>query len=215
MSAVRSPPCLRLGEPSSTLRHRPAQALALAPPSFEAQIWQWPFNTLNPANTNMYMFTVGQTLPEPGKRALRAAAAEKNTEVARAAIAVETVRARNGAAASAVRLAVHETYVRAEAAQDEPLGEDDLRQVTTDGSVLRLRPKLMTVGVTLTALLPIMWSTEIGSDVMKPMAGPIIGGMVTSTVHVLIITPVIFFIVKRRALRRGKLRRSTMTSAPS
>ena len=99
--------------------------------------------------------------------------------------------------------------------QDEPLDEDDLRQVTMDGSVLRLRPKLMTVGVTLAALLPIMWSTGIGSDVMKPMAAPIIGGMVTSTVHVLIITPVIFFIMKRRALRRGRLRPSTMTSAPS
>jgi Cu(I)/Ag(I) efflux system membrane protein CusA/SilA len=99
--------------------------------------------------------------------------------------------------------------------QDEPLSEDDLRQVTMDGSVLRLRPKLMTVGVTLAALLPIMWSTGIGSDVMKPMAAPIIGGMVTSTVHVLIITPVIFFIMKRRAWRRGRLRSSTMTSAPS
>ena len=80
-----------------------------------------------------------------------------------------------------------------------------------DGSVLRLRPKLMTVGVTLAALLPIMWSTGIGSDVMKPMAAPIIGGMVTSTVHVLIITPVIFYIMKRRALRRSALRPSVMT----
>ena len=92
-----------------------------------------------------------------------------------------------------------------------PFTEDDLRRAVMDGSVLRLRPKLMTVGVTLAALLPIMWSTGIGSDVMKPMAAPIIGGMVTSTVHVLIITPVIFYIMKRRALRRGTLRPSTMT----
>ena len=99
--------------------------------------------------------------------------------------------------------------------QVEPVTEDDLRQVTMDGSVLRLRPKLMTVGVTLAALLPIMWSTGIGSDVMKPMAAPIIGGMVTSTVHVLIITPVIFYIMKRRALRRGRLRPSAMTPARS
>ena len=91
---------------------------------------------------------------------------------------------------------------------DEPLTEDDLRRAVMDGSVLRLRPKLMTVGVTLAALLPIMWSTGIGSDVMKPMAAPIIGGMLTSTVHVLIITPVIFYIMKRRALRRGTLRPS-------
>jgi copper/silver efflux system protein len=97
--------------------------------------------------------------------------------------------------------------------EDEPLNEADLLQVTMDGSVLRLRPKLMTVGVTLAALVPIMWSTGIGSDVMKPMAVPIIGGMVTSTVHVLIITPVIFFLMKRRAMRRGTLRGSAQ-SAP-
>lgn len=71
------------------LRYRPAQALALAPPSFEAQIWQWAFNTLNPRNTNMYMFTVGQALPGRGKRGLWAAVAEKDAELARAAIAVE------------------------------------------------------------------------------------------------------------------------------
>ena len=92
--------------------------------------------------------------------------------------------------------------------QDAPLSEADLSRATMDGSVLRLRPKLMTVGVTLAALLPIMWSTGIGSDIMKPMAAPIIGGMVTSTVHVLITTPVIFYIMKRRALRRGTLRPS-------
>ena len=83
--------------------------------------------------------------------------------------------------------------------------EDDIRQATLEGSVLRLRPKLMTVGVTLAALLPIMWSTGVGSDVMKPIAAPIVGGMITSTIHVLVITPVIFFITKRRAWRKGKL----------
>jgi len=95
--------------------------------------------------------------------------------------------------------------------EDEPLSEADLLQVTMDGSVLRLRPKLMTVGVTLAALVPIMWSTGIGSDVMKPIAVPIIGGMVTSTVHVLVMTPVIFFLMKRRAMRRGTLRGSVQS----
>ncbi len=88
---------------------------------------------------------------------------------------------------------------------DRPMSEDDIREATMEGSVLRLRPKLMTVGVTLAALLPIMWSTGVGSDVMKPIAAPIIGGMITSTIHVLVITPVIFFITKRRAWRKGKL----------
>jgi Cu(I)/Ag(I) efflux system membrane protein CusA/SilA len=84
----------------------------------------------------------------------------------------------------------------------------DLREATIAGSVLRLRPKLMTVTVVMAALLPIMWSSGVGSDIMKPIAAPIIGGMITSTIHVLIITPVIFYLMKLRALRRGTLRPS-------
>ena len=63
----------------------------------------------------------------------------------------------------------------------------------------------------LAGLVPILWSTGVGSDIMKPIAAPIIGGMITSTVHVLIITPVIFYIMKVRALRKGRLRVSGMT----
>ena len=95
----------------------------------------------------------------------------------------------------------------------DTLTENDIRQATVEGSVLRLRPKLMTVGVTLAALVPIMWSTGVGSDVMKPIATPIIGGMITSTIHVLVVTPVIFFIMKRRALRKGTLRLSSTGSS--
>jgi Cu(I)/Ag(I) efflux system membrane protein CusA/SilA len=51
--------------------------------------------------------------------------------------------------------------------------------------VVRLRPKLMTVSVVMAALVPILWSTGVGSDIMKPIAAPIIGGMITSTMHVL------------------------------
>jgi Cu(I)/Ag(I) efflux system membrane protein CusA/SilA len=85
------------------------------------------------------------------------------------------------------------------------LTERDVLQATVDGSVLRLRPKLMTVSVVTASLVPIMWSTGVGADVMKPIAAPIIGGMVTSTVGVLVITPVIFYIMKARALRKGRL----------
>ncbi|MGE0813837.1 MAG: efflux RND transporter permease subunit [Vicinamibacterales bacterium] len=88
------------------------------------------------------------------------------------------------------------------------LTEGDVLRATLEGSVLRLRPKLMTVTVVMASLVPIMWSTGVGSDVMKPIAAPIIGGMVTSTIHVLIVTPVIFYIMKARALRRGRLRLS-------
>jgi Cu(I)/Ag(I) efflux system membrane protein CusA/SilA len=88
---------------------------------------------------------------------------------------------------------------------------DDVLRATIDGSVLRLRPKLMTVTVVMASLVPIMWSAGVGSDVMKPIAAPIIGGMITSTIHVLIITPVIFYIMKMRALRKSTLRPSLMT----
>lgn len=87
----------------------------------------------------------------------------------------------------------------------------DIWDATISGSVLRLRPKLMTVTVVMASLIPIMWSHGVGSDVMKPIAAPIIGGMVTSTIHVLIITPVIFYMMKRRALRRGTLVKSGVT----
>lgn len=87
----------------------------------------------------------------------------------------------------------------------------DIYDATLEGSILRLRPKLMTVSVVMAGLLPIMWSTGVGSDVMKPIAAPIIGGMITSTIHVLIITPVIFIIMKERALKKGKLKESGMT----
>ncbi len=89
--------------------------------------------------------------------------------------------------------------------------EHDVLEATLDGSVLRLRPKLMTVTVVLASLVPLMWSQGVGSDVMKPVAAPIIGGMITSTIHVLIITPVIFYIMKLRALRGGRLQPSGMS----
>jgi Cu(I)/Ag(I) efflux system membrane protein CusA/SilA len=81
----------------------------------------------------------------------------------------------------------------------------DIHEAAVEGSVLRLRPKIMTVGTTLIGLVPIMWSSGVGADVMKPIAAPIIGGLITSTVHVLIITPVIFAMIKERALKKGTL----------
>jgi Cu(I)/Ag(I) efflux system membrane protein CusA/SilA len=94
--------------------------------------------------------------------------------------------------------------------QGGTITEEDILQATISGSVLRLRPKLMTVSVVMAGLVPILWSTGVGSDVMKPIAAPIIGGMITSTIHVLVITPVIFYVMKRRALRTGTLKVSGM-----
>jgi Cu(I)/Ag(I) efflux system membrane protein CusA/SilA len=58
----------------------------------------------------------------------------------------------------------------------------------------------------LASLIPILWASGIGSDVMKPIAAPMVGGMITSTIHVLILVPVFFVLMKERALRRGMLR---------
>jgi Cu(I)/Ag(I) efflux system membrane protein CusA/SilA len=89
-----------------------------------------------------------------------------------------------------------------------PLTGDDIHAATIEGSVLRLRPKVMTVATTLLGLVPIMWSSGVGADVMKPIAAPVIGGLITSTLHVLIVTPVIFAMLKERALRKGTLKAS-------
>jgi Cu(I)/Ag(I) efflux system membrane protein CusA/SilA len=81
----------------------------------------------------------------------------------------------------------------------------DIQQAEIEGAVHRLRPKLMTVAAVLASLIPILWESGVGSDVMKPIAAPIVGGMITSTIHVLILVPVFFVMMKSRALRRGHL----------
>jgi Cu(I)/Ag(I) efflux system membrane protein CusA/SilA len=86
-----------------------------------------------------------------------------------------------------------------------PLRHEDIEAAVIEGAVQRLRPKLMTVTVVLASLIPILWETGVGSDVMKPIAAPLVGGMITSTIHVLILVPVFFALMKERALRRGTL----------
>jgi cobalt-zinc-cadmium efflux system outer membrane protein len=71
-------------------RERPAQERGLAPPMLEGTIWQWPLTSVNPANTNMYMFMVGQDLPGRGKRELRAAVAEKDIALAQTDVMIRT-----------------------------------------------------------------------------------------------------------------------------
>ena len=76
----------------------------------------------------------------------------------------------------------------------------DLKSAVIDGAMLRLRPKVMTVATVVASLLPIMWSTRTGAEVMKPLATPVIGGMLSSLLHVLIVTPVIFYWLRRKTL---------------
>jgi Cu(I)/Ag(I) efflux system membrane protein CusA/SilA len=75
-----------------------------------------------------------------------------------------------------------------------------LRDAVVEGALLRLRPKVMTVSTVIAGLLPIMWSTRVGAEVMKPLATPVLGGMISSLVHVLVVTPVIFFWLRERKL---------------
>ena len=97
-------------------------------------------------------------------------------------------------------------------ADGTPLTEADIEQAAIDGAVQRLRPKLMTVTAVILSLAPILWESGIGSDVMKPIAAPIVGGMITSTIHVLILVPVFFLLLKRRELRRGTLQLGSTVS---
>jgi Cu(I)/Ag(I) efflux system membrane protein CusA/SilA len=81
-----------------------------------------------------------------------------------------------------------------------------LLEAVTEGALLRLRPKVMTVSTVVASLLPIMWSHSTGAEVMKPLAAPVLGGMVSSLMHVLLVTPVIFYWLRERELRREEVR---------
>ena len=77
----------------------------------------------------------------------------------------------------------------------------DLIRAVKDGARLRLRPKVMTVATIVAGLLPILWSTRTGAEVMKPIAAPVVGGMLSSLVHILIVTPVIFCWLREREMK--------------
>jgi Cu(I)/Ag(I) efflux system membrane protein CusA/SilA len=85
------------------------------------------------------------------------------------------------------------------------LSEHDVLEATVTGAVLRLRPKLMTVTTTVLGLVPIFWSTGTGADLMKPIAAPLLGGILTSALHVLLVTPTIFFLMKRRDVGKAAM----------
>ncbi|MEO7316381.1 MAG: efflux RND transporter permease subunit [Ginsengibacter sp.] len=88
----------------------------------------------------------------------------------------------------------------------ETISKEELREYVVHGAAKRLRPKLMTVCVSLFGLLPVLWSNGVGMDVMKPIVLPMIGGVFTSAVHILLVTPLIFLMAKEHELRKyGKL----------
>ncbi|GAA5117474.1 efflux RND transporter permease subunit [Luteolibacter yonseiensis] len=89
---------------------------------------------------------------------------------------------------------------------------EDLVQAVKDGARLRLRPKVMTVATIVASLMPIMWSHRQGAEIMKPLATPVIGGMISSLLHILIVTPVIFLWLRGRELKKGTLHASLNTT---
>jgi copper/silver efflux system protein len=99
---------------------------------------------------------------------------------------------------------LEEMLKKKQAERGAAFNRDDLIQAVKDGARLRLRPKIMTVATIVASLLPIMWSTRTGAEVMKPLATPVIGGMVSSLIHILIVTPVIFAWLRERELQRGQ-----------
>ena len=119
----KNPGLLALRAQAQVPRQRPAQVRALAPPMLETTIWQWPVNSLNPANTNMYMFLATQDFPGSGKRALRAAAATKEI-----AIADNDIDVRSREVFNAVKQAYAELFVARKAIQIHLDTVDVLRQ---------------------------------------------------------------------------------------
>ncbi|MDX1953771.1 MAG: efflux RND transporter permease subunit [Verrucomicrobiota bacterium] len=100
---------------------------------------------------------------------------------------------------------LEEALAKKQAEAGRNFDESTLIQAVKDGARLRLRPKVMTVATIVASLLPIMWSQKTGAEVMKPLATPVIGGMISSLIHILIVTPVIFTWLRKRELRAGKL----------
>jgi copper/silver efflux system protein len=99
------------------------------------------------------------------------------------------------------------------------LTREALLEAVKEGALLRLRPKVMTVSTIVASLLPIMWSHSTGAEVMKPLATPVLGGMVSSLGLVLIVTPVIFYWLRERELRRaeavGRIDEQAMRERPA
>jgi len=88
----------------------------------------------------------------------------------------------------------------------ETISREELKEYVIAGAAKRLRPKIMTVSVSLFGLVPVLWATGVGSDVMQPIVLPMIGGVLTSSTHILLVTPLIFLMTKEYELRKfGKM----------
>lgn len=89
-------------------------------------------------------------------------------------------------------------------AENKEPGVADLYEAIMEGAVERVRPKMMTVVAIMAGLLPILWGTGTGSEVMSRIAAPMVGGMISSTVLTLAVIPAIYGLVKQFELRRRR-----------
>ncbi len=105
---------------------------------------------------------------------------------------------------------LHEALDKVMIKNNDIVTSEDIISATKDGAILRLRPKIMTVAVNLIGLIPILWATGTGADLAKPIAVPMIGGVITSAIHVLFVTPIIFVMIKVHLNKKGKLHKSDM-----
>jgi Cu(I)/Ag(I) efflux system membrane protein CusA/SilA len=117
------------------------------------------------------------------------------------AVAVGFIALAGVAAETGVVMLIYLNHALAEiserrAAEGRPMSRADLREAIMEGAVERVRPKMMTVVAIMAGLLPIMWSSGTGSEIMQRIAVPMIGGMISSTLLTLIVIPAIFGIVK-------------------
>jgi len=99
-----------------------------------------------------------------------------------------------------------EQLVAAKGNSSQTITKQDIREYVFQGAAKRLRPKIMTVSVSLFGLIPVLWATGVGNDVMLPIVLPMIGGVFTSSIHILLVTPVVFEMTKEYELKKhGKI----------
>jgi Cu(I)/Ag(I) efflux system membrane protein CusA/SilA len=94
-------------------------------------------------------------------------------------------------------------------AEGRAMTRADLRAAIMERAVERVRPKMMTVAAIMAGLVPILWSTGTGSEVMGRIAAPMVGGMMSSTVLTLLVIPALYALVKGWCLPRGEVVKPT------
>ena len=152
-----NPELSALRDQIAVAKQRPAQERGLAPPMAEAQIWQWPINSVNPADTNMYMFMVGQDLPGRGKRDARAAVAEKGIAVAEADV---TIRARQ--IVNEIKQAYTALFIARKAAEVHLASVDLLREIADAAQARYAAGRVSQADV----LKPVVELSKLHSDVI-------------------------------------------------